>query len=236
MRASPRGTRRVAIRPVAMRCIPWSFGTAVFLMVAAWSTGCSGRAPSAPDVLDATDRHDGRIAGIDLRSAAFTMDIESPVLLRVKVNETTCIREGSHEDMRLSQLDAFVGHFTKVTRSRTSTGWVASDVVVSPEHVVRGTLASCDLDRGVLVLDTAQGSVVFLLTSKTWFQHGSRLRVPPQQECARVGHTVKVTTALADGHVISVRIGPEAAGDTGPTEGNAPVSPTAVPPHVCHTH
>jgi hypothetical protein len=190
----------------------------------------------SPDVLDTTDRHNGRIAGIDLRSAAFTMDIDAPVLLRVYVDETTCIREGSHEDMRLSQLETLVGHFTKVALSRTSTGWVASDVVISPEHVVRGTLASCELDRGILVLDTTQGSVAFSLTSKTWFQRGSRLRVASQQACTFVGHTAKATTAIADGRLISVRIGPEAAGDTGPTGGNGPVGPTAVPRHVCHTH
>jgi hypothetical protein len=218
-----------------MRFVPRSFGTAVFLTMAAWSTGCSERAPLSPDVLGASERQNGRIAGVDVRSAAFTVDIDSPVLLRVRVDEQTCIREGSHEDMRLSQLDPLVGHFTKVARSRTSAGWVASDVVVSPEHVVRGTLAGCDLDRAVLVLVTAQGSVAFPLTPKTWFQHGSRLRVPPRQECALVGHNAKVTTALADGHVISVRVGPEAATDTGPTEGIPPVGPTAVPRHVCHT-
>jgi len=213
-----------------------SFGPAVFLTVAAWSTGCSGRAPLSPDVLGAADKQNGRIAGIELRFAAFTMDIDSPVLFRVKVDETTCIREGSHEDMRLYELDALVGHFTKVALSRTSTGWVASDVVISPEHVERGTLASCELDRGVLVLDTIQGSVAFSLTSHAWFWHGSRLRVTSRQACALVGHTAKVTTALADGHVISVRIGREAgAEDTGPTGGNAP-SPTVAPPHVCHTH
>lgn len=217
-----------------MRCVSWS-GMAVFLAVAACSTGCSGRAPLSPDVLDATDRHNGRIAGIDLRSAAFTMDIDSSVLLRVYVDETTCIREGSHQDMRLSQLDALVGHFTKVTLLRTSSGWVGRDVVISPENVVRGTLASCELDRGILVLDTTQGSVAFSLTSKTWFQRGSRLPVTSQQACTFVGHAAKVTTALADGHLISVRIGPEAAGDTGPTAGNGPVGPTAVPRHVCHT-
>jgi hypothetical protein len=232
---------------MAMRCVSSSFGTAVFLTVAAWSTGCSGRAPLSPDVLGAADRQDGRIAGIDLRLAAFTMDIDSPVLLRVKVDETTCIREGSHEDMRLDELDALVGHFTKVTLSSTSTGWVASDVVISPEHVERGTLASCELDRGVLVLDTTQGSVAFSLTSHTWFQHGSltsktwfqhasRLRLTSGQACALVGHTAKVTTALADGRVISVTIGPEAGADTGPTGGNAPVSPAVVPRHVCRTH
>ena len=126
----------------------------------------------------------------------------------LRVTSATILREGAHV-IQSGDLWQFVGHSAKARVVRSNGERVLDNMIISPEHVTRGRLVSYDPRSRQLVLDAAGGQLTLTLTPSSWALATQGL-IDPHQLQRFVGRPAKVTTSMADGHVISVRVGPKA--------------------------
>jgi hypothetical protein len=119
-----------------------------------------------------------------------------------RLTSATILREGDHV-IQPGDLWRFVGHSAKARVQRSKGQQVLTNMIISPEHVTHGRLVSYDPRSRGLVVDANEGRLSLTLTP------GSRIAVEPalidpDQLQRFVGHVVKITMSMADGHVISV--------------------------------
>jgi len=143
----------------------------------------------------------GEMRGFDKVSRAVVLRTaagEEPL----RVTSATILREGAHV-IQSGDLWMFVGHSAKARVVRSNGKQVLDNMIISPEHVTRGRLVSYDHGSRRLVLDASQGELELRLTPSSWILANPAL-IDPDQLQRFVGHLAKVTTSMADGHVISV--------------------------------
>ena len=148
----------------------------------------------------------GEMRGFDKVSQAVVLRTatgEEPL----RVTSATILREGAHV-IQSDDLWKFVGHTAKARVRRSKGQGVLDNMIISPEHVTHGRLVSYEPRSRRLVLDAADGQLALKLTPSSWILAKPAV-IDPDQLQRFVGHVAKVTTSMADGHVISVWVKPK---------------------------
>jgi len=143
----------------------------------------------------------GEMRGFDNDSQAVVLRIATGDE-SFRLTSATILREGAHV-IQPGDLWRFVGHSAKARVRRSKGRQVLTNMIISPEHVTHGRLVSYDPRSKGLIVDANEGRLSLTL------RPGSRIAVEPalidpDQLQRFVGHVVKITMSMADGHVISV--------------------------------
>jgi len=172
----------------------------LIITTTAWASPLHiGRAPRVK-----TER--GELRGLDNTSHALVLRTAAGDE-SLRLTSKTILREGAHV-IQSDDLWKFVGHSAKARVLLSKGQPVLDNMIISPEHVTRGQLVSYDAGSRRLVLDAGQGQVVLTLAPSSWILVHPTL-IDPDQLPRFLGQPVKVTTSMADGHVISVWVKPE---------------------------
>ncbi len=148
----------------------------------------------------ADSRLAGALIGYDAAAGAVLVRVDGHTTA-VRLAPGAVIREGGHT-ITAPDLNRLRGNHVKVGVSGTLG---AASVMVSPEHVVPGTLDHYDATSGRLTILGNDGTATFVLTPATWC-HNGEIDVPCVALDRYRSHRVKVTTSLTNGEVLAVRL------------------------------